>query len=186
METIECIKTRRSIRKFVDKEVPQEVIRDILEAARWAPSGGNKQPWRFVVTQDRAKIKTFDPYFNQPWVKEAPAVIVACANPHDTWATYDERDECYVLDTAAAIQNVLLAIHDLGLGAVWILSFSPRAVRKALNIPPHILILSIIPFGYYEKGAKVEYEGRTAQNEGEMQRRPVEETSFIEEYGAPL
>jgi len=186
METLECIKTRRSVRKFLDKEVPQDVLREILKAARWAPSAGNRQPWRFVVTQDREKIRTFDPYFHQPWVEQAPAVLVACVNPHDTWATYDERDDCFVLDTAAAIQNVLLAIHDFGLGAVWVLSFSPRAVRKALDVPPHIRILSIIPFGYYEKEGEIEFEGRTASNKADRFRRPAEEIFFFEEYGSPL
>ncbi len=186
METLECIRTRRSIRKFLDRDVPQDVMRQIVEAARWAPSGGNRQPWRFVVTKDREKIKTFDPRFHQPWVEQAPAVLVACANPHDTWARYDEQDDCFILDTAAAIQNVLLAIHDLGLGAVWILSSSPRAVRKALGIPPHIRILSIIPFGYYEKEGETEFAGRAVKNEGARSRRPAEEIFFIEEYGSPL
>ncbi len=186
METLECIKTRRSIRKFLDKEVPQDLIREILEAARWAPSGGNRQPWRFILTQDSEKIKTFDPYFQQPWVEEAPGVLVACANPHDTWATYDERDDCFVLDTAAAIQNILLAIHDLGLGAVWILSFSARAVRKALEVPPHIRILSIVPFGYFEPAGAAEFRGGTVSNKAKTNRRPAEEIFFIEEYGVPL
>ncbi|MBN1592836.1 MAG: nitroreductase family protein [Candidatus Coatesbacteria bacterium] len=186
METLECIRTRRSIRKFLDKEVPQDIIREILEAARWAPSGGNKQPWRFVVTQDREKIRTFDPYFHQPWVEQAPAVLVACANPHDTWATYDERDDCFVMDTSAAIQNVLLAAHNLGLGAVWILSFSPKAVRKALGIPPHIRVLSIIPLGYYDRDDETEFAGKKVSNKGSLPRRPAEEIFFIEEYGAPL
>ena len=60
------------------------------------------------------------PYGHQPCVENAPYVIVACVDPHDTWEKYDEDDDCYILDTAAAIQNILLAAHDQGLGAVWI------------------------------------------------------------------
>ena len=163
----------RTLVKYLD--------RDRFDVFVAAPQHGE-----FAPAIEREKIKTFDPYFHQPWVEEAPAVLVACANPHDTWATYDERDDCFVLDTAAAIQNVLLAIHDLGLGAVWILSFSPRAVRKALGVPPHIRILSIVPFGYYELGGKIEFRGGTVSNKAEPLRRPAEELFFLEEYGVPL
>ena len=102
METLESIHTRKSIRKFLDQDIPVDVIAKILEAGIRAPSGGNRQPWRFVVCTDREKIKRFDPYGHQECVEQAPAVIVACANPHDTWLKYDEEDECYILDTAAA------------------------------------------------------------------------------------
>lgn len=150
METLKAIATRTSIRKFIDKEVPIEIIKKILEAGIKAPSGGNRQPWRFIVVTEKEKIKNFDPEYHQTCVEQAPAIIVACVNPHDTWEKYDENDHCYILDTAAAIQNMLLAIHDQGLGGVWIVSFSKSAVRKQLNIPLHWQILSIIPFGYFE------------------------------------
>jgi nitroreductase len=150
VETLQAIRTRKSIRKFLDKPVPEDLIRQALQAAIRAPSGGNRQPWRFVVCTDREKIRRFDPLEHQPCVERAPAVIVACANPHDTWAKYDEEDDCYVLDTAAAIENLLLALHDLGLGAVWVLTCSKRDIRKLLNIPLHWQIVSIIPCGYYD------------------------------------
>jgi nitroreductase len=150
METLQAISTRRSVRKFLDKEIPITVIKTILGAGLKAPTGGNRQPWRFIVVTDKDKIRKFDPEFHQPCVENASAVIVACANPHDTWEKYDENDQCYILDTAAAIQNMLLAIHDLGLGGVWVLSFSKREVRKQLDIPTHWQIISIVPFGYYE------------------------------------
>ena len=92
METLEAIHTRKSVRKFLDKKISDDVIRKILEAAIRAPSAGNRQPWRFLVVTDRDKIKKFDPYDHQPWVENAPAVIVACANPHDTWEKYDEEE----------------------------------------------------------------------------------------------
>ncbi len=150
METLQAIATRTSIRRFTDKEIPIEIIKTVLEAGIKAPSGGNIQPWRFIVVTDKAKIKNFDPEYHQPCIEQAPAVIVACANPHDTWEKYDENDHCYILDTAAAIQNMLLAIHDQGLGGVWVVSFSKSAVREQLNIPLHWQILSVIPFGYFK------------------------------------
>lgn len=174
MDTLKAISTRTSVRKFLDKEIPYEVIKTIVEAGIKAPSGGNRQPWRFVVVTDKEKIKTFDPEFHQPCVEEAPAVIVVCVNPHDTWEKYDENDECYILDTAAAIQNMLLAIHDQGLGGVWIASYSKREVRKQLNIPLHWNIVSIIPFGYYDG------------NNTPRPRKKLEEVAFLNDINCPI
>lgn len=174
MDTLKAISTRTSVRNFLQKEVPLEVIRKILEAAVRAPSGGNRQPWRFIVVTDREKIKAFDPEYHQSCIEDAPAVIVACANPHDTWEKYDENDECYILDTAAAMENMLLAIHDLGLGGVWILSFSKSEVRRQLNIPLHWKIVSIIPFGYSKEDNKP------------RPRKKLEEVAFLNDINCPI
>jgi nitroreductase len=127
-----------------------------------------------VVVTDKSKIKTFDPEYHQPCVEQTPAVIVACANPHDTWERYDENDHCYILDTAAAIQNMLLAIHDQGLGGVWVVSFSKREVRKQLNIPPHWQIVSIIPFGYFEG------------NNEPRPRKELSEVAYLNNINCPI
>lgn len=174
METLKAISTRTSIREFLDKEVPLEIIKTVLEAGIKAPSGGNRQPWRFVVVTDKEKIKNFDPEYNQPCIEQAPAVIVACANPYDTWEKYGENDQCYILDTAAAIQNMLLAIHDQGLGGVWIASFSKGEVRKQLNIPKHWQIIAIIPFGYYD--------GKNIATP----RKKVEEVAYLNDINCPI
>jgi len=178
VETLQAIHTRKSIRKFLDKGIPLDVMRTILEAGIRAPSGGNRQPWRFLVVTDREKIRQFDPYDHQPWVENAPAVIVVCANPHDTWEKYDEEDDCYVLDTAAAIQNMLLAIHDLGLGGVWVLTCSKRDIRRLLNIPLHWRIISIIPFGYYDAEEPINAQQRS--------RKPLSEVAFLDNVGTPF
>lgn len=186
MEALKAILTRKSIRAFLDKEIPKDVIKKILEAGVQAPSGGNRQPWRFIVVTDREKIKQFDPYAHQPWVENAPALIVACADPHDTWERYDENDLCYVLDTSAAIQNILLAIHALGLDGVWILTFSKREVRKLLEIPRHWQIISIIPFGYYQTEDGVEFMGKTIENKSKRPRKPLSEVAFLESANQPF
>lgn len=174
MEVLEAILTRKSIRKYLDKKIPKDIIRKILEAGIRAPSGGNRQPWRFIVVTDKDKIRKFDPEFHQPWVENAPAVIVACVNPHDTWERYGEDDHCYVLDTAAAIQNILLAIHGLGLGGVWIISCGKREIRKLLDIPPHWQIVSIVPFGYYDK------------EDPRKPRKPLSEVAFLDSARTPI
>jgi nitroreductase len=132
------------------------------------------QPWRFVVVTDPAKIREFDPYANQACVRKAPAVLVACADPHDTWSRYDENDPCWLLDTCAAIENILLALHDVGLGGVWVFTFSKSVVRKLVGIPPHWQIVSIVPFGYPK--------GKTPP----VSRRPLAEVAFLEDLDHPI
>ncbi|MCU0612886.1 MAG: nitroreductase family protein [Candidatus Eisenbacteria bacterium] len=178
MDVLEAIRTRTSVRKFIDREISLDVIGQVLAAGIRAPSGGNRQPWRFVVVTDRSKIRRFDPYCHQPCVENAPAVIVACANPHDTWDKYDEEDDCFILDTAAAIQNMLLAIHGLGLGAVWVLTCSKRDIRRLVGIPPHWQIISIIPFGYADHDASA----RSRQTD----RKPLEEVAFLDAPDVPF
>lgn len=186
METLQAIGTRKSIRRFIDREIPLDIIRRVVEAGTQAPSGGNRQPWRFVVVTDRDKMAKFDPYFHQSWVEHAPAIIVACADPHDTWGKYDEDDDCWILDTAAAIENMLLAIHDLGLGAVWVLSCSKRDIRKLVGIPPHWQIISIIPFGYYRAEDVAEFGDLRIENSAPKPRRPLSEVAFLNGVDNPI
>ncbi len=186
MDLIELIKTRRSIRKFIDRPVEKDKILQILEAGRWAPSGGNRQPWRFIVVTDKEKMRKFDPYAHQPWVENATCMIVVCVNPFDTWERYDENDLCYIQDASAAIQNMLLMIHYLGLGGVWIATFSKKEVKKALKIPKHIQILAIIPFGYYKKGDTLKFFDAKFINAQNVSRKALKEISFFNEFGNPL
>lgn len=176
MELMEAVINRRSIRKFLPEQVPTDLIATILEAARWAPSGGNRQPGRFIVVTDKEKIRQFDPYFHQSCVETAPAVIIACADPHVTWEKYDEDDICYRLDVAAAIENILLAIHDCGLGGVWVISCSKRDIRKLIGIPSHWEIIAIIPFGYFNP----------KDNKQKITKKPLEEIAFLENPDNPL
>jgi nitroreductase len=176
MDALEAIVTRRSIRTFLDRQVPAEVIWRILGAGLRAPSAGNRQPWRFIVVTDREKMRLFDPQYHQACVESAAAIIVVCTDPHDTWERYDEHADYHVLDAAAAIENMLLAIHALGLGAVWVGAFSPRATRKALNIPAHWRIVSLVPMGYY----------REEDNTDRAPRRRLEEIAFFNDAATPF
>ncbi|MCK4872295.1 MAG: nitroreductase family protein [Phycisphaerales bacterium] len=186
MDVIEAIRTRRSIRAYLDKPVPGDVIRQIIEAGILAPSGGNCQPWRFVVVTDREKIKQFDDEHHQPWVETAPAVIVACANPHDTWERYGEDQQCYILDVSAAMQNMLLAIHGLGLGGVWVAACSKRVIRKTLNIPDHWQIISIIPFGYFDAQSTETFNGMPLVSTKTPSRKPMSEVASFNDTQSPF
>ncbi|MEE9340124.1 MAG: nitroreductase family protein, partial [Thermoplasmata archaeon] len=80
MELAEAMRNRRSIRRFEEKEVPRELVEGILETARWAPSGNNVQPWRFIVVTDRQKIARLSEASNQRWIAASPMVIICLSD----------------------------------------------------------------------------------------------------------
>lgn len=166
MDAIEAIKKRRSIRKFLDKEIPEEHLRAILECGRLAPSAGNRQPWVFIVVKDpNLKQKLVDAALNQTFIAGAPVVIVVCADPDLSGARYEDRGRTlYALqDTAAAVENMMIAATSLGLGTCWIGAFRETEVKKALEIPAHLKPVAIIPIGYPD------------QDRGPRDLRPEEE-----------
>lgn len=148
MEALDAIRTRRSVRKFTDKKIPKEMIDTLLEAAMSAPSAGNQQPWHFVVIDDKKileEVPTVSLY--APMAKEASTAIVICGDP-----SLEKYPGFWVQDCSAATQNILLAAHSLGLGAVWsgIYPLEDRAsgFRKLIGIPEKIIPMSIVIMGY--------------------------------------
>ncbi len=167
MDTLEAIRTRRSVRKFSTRPVEPEKLQAVLEAARLAPSWANMQCWRFVVVEDSSVKATiselsyveafFAPkgYKSNPAQKalaEAPVVIVACAEPT---ASGDLRGQQYYLtDVGIASENLMLAAHELGLGSVFVGVFDEEKLGELLNIPPEIRIVGLFPLGYPEEEMK--------------------------------
>ncbi|NTV43905.1 MAG: nitroreductase family protein [Syntrophobacteraceae bacterium] len=148
METLEAIRTRRSIRSFTDRPVPGELIRQLLSAAMSAPSAGNQQPWHFVVIDDRKildAVPSIHPYAGM--CRSAPLGILVCAD-----TTLEKFKGFWVQDCSAATQNLLLAAHDQGLGAVWTgihpLEERIRAFRTLCGLPEHVIPLALVVLGY--------------------------------------
>jgi nitroreductase len=151
MEVQEAIKGRRSIRKFKKQSIPETTITQLLEAASYAPSAGNIQPWEFVIVRNPTiKKKLAEAAQNQAYVEEAPTIIVVCADEKRASLGYGTRGRTlYCLqDTAAATQNILLTAHSLGLGTCWIGSFNEDEAKEALNAPEGIRPVAMIPLGY--------------------------------------
>jgi nitroreductase len=152
METMEAILTRRSIRRYTRESVSESVIEEILRAAMQAPSAGNEQPWQFVVITDRAtlrEIPRFHPHANM--VPDAPVAVLVCGDLHR-----EIHAGFWVQDCSAATQNILLAAHAKGLGAVW-LGIFPRedrvaAFRKIAGLPGHVVPLALVPIGFPAAG----------------------------------
>ncbi len=141
--------SRRSIRKYENKPVDDEMIHKLLRAAMYAPSAGNEQPWHFIVIKDREtleEIPKFHPHTQMLY--EATLAIVPCCDT--TILKYDGA--FWIQDMAASIQNILLEAKHLGLGSCWCGVYARKelvhAVRNVLNIPEHIIPVSIIALGH--------------------------------------
>lgn len=154
MNCSELIASRRSVRKYLSKEVPNGLIERLLQAAHWAPSGGNMQPWHFYVLRGEAKKKACDS-LGRPghWIYSAPVVILVCAEPERSGKQYGQRGETlYCLqDTAAAIQNILICARANGLSTCWVGAFDETAYKEALSLPDGHRPVAMIPVGYSEE-----------------------------------
>jgi len=150
MDTIKCIKTRRSIRKFKNKDIPEEIIEDIIECGMNAPSSCDTQPWAFIVVKNKNKLKELSkisPYSS--FVANTPVCIVVCLTPQEPIYTPNKYNS-----VACAVENMLLAIHDYNLGSCWtfIKDFDDTDVEKKakdiLNIPEDVEAICMLPIGY--------------------------------------
>lgn len=167
METLEAIKSRRSIRKFSDQPVEPEKLQAVLEAVQQAPSWSNRQCWSLVVVQDQkarnriSELSFVESFFAaygyksnpaQKGLAQAPIVLVACADPQQSGDLRGEQ--YYMADLGIATQNLMLAAHDLGLGTVFVGVFDEEQLKELLGIPANIRIVGLFPLGYPATEAK--------------------------------
>lgn len=143
MELLKALKTRRSIRAYTDKVVEKEVLEEVLEVARIAPSAANKQRWKFVIIE-KDRVKEFVPLCkDQKFVGEASNLIICCATDKESkWAD---------VDVAIAMDHMTLRAHDLGLGTCWIGAFYPEEVSNAIELPQEAKVVAILTLGYPAK-----------------------------------
>lgn len=150
------ILNRKSIRKYKDLKVSNEMVEDLLRAAMAAPSAGNEQPWDFIILRDKGimkKITEFHPY-SKPLLNTDVAIVV-CGDK-----AKEKFEEFWIQDCSAASENILLAAEDKGLGAVWlgVYPLEDRIIplKKLLNLPESVTPLSIISIGYPDEQRKPE------------------------------
>lgn len=151
MDVFEAILGRRSIRRFRDEPLEEGQLEKLLDAARWAPSAGNVQPWRFtVVTNDDVKKQLAADSYGQMFVAEAPVVVGVLAVPEESARRYGDRGRRLysIQDTAAAVQNISLAAYGMGLGTCWVGAFDDDAVAKTLECRPGEVPVALIPVGW--------------------------------------
>lgn len=173
MDVFEAIKGRRSIRAFQNRDVPPETVDRLIDAARWAPSAGNIQPWEFIIVRKpETKRRLAEAALEQTFIEEAPVVIVVCADENRSSQGYGIRGKTlYCLqDTAAAIQNIHLAAYALGLGSCWVGAFREDEAKKILKTPDGVRPVAIIPVGY------------PAEKPQPRNRRPINQITHYESF----
>ncbi len=161
METLEAIKTRRSIRKFSDQPVEPEKLQAVLEAVRQAPSWSNLQCWQLVIVESQesrdkiSELSFVESFFAtygyktnpaQKALAQAPVVIIACADPVKSGNLHDQQ--YYLADMGIASENLMLAAHDQGLGTVFVGVYHEEQIKALLGIPDNIKIVGLFPLGY--------------------------------------
>ncbi len=146
MDILETIRSRRSIRKFENVEVPEELLEKILDAGRWAPSGLNNQPWRFAVITDSSLREMFSQLTHYSRIISGSQILIAVFL--DAAVSYDRTKDVQAI--GACIQNMLLEAHSLGLGAVWLgeILKSREHISKILGLGKELELMAVIALGY--------------------------------------
>lgn len=172
MDVLEAIKSRRSVRRYKEDQVPSELVERILDAARWAPTGGNIQPWRFIVVKDRVLLDLLKKV-SPGYLGDAPLAIVICSDKERSYRIGGPlaRDYLTIADCSMAAENIALAAHALGLGTCVVKSFSHTAVKELLNITPGVEPELIVVVGY------------PADNPKPPPREPLEKVAYLDKYG---
>jgi nitroreductase len=172
MDVGKAIITRRSIRDYKKKPVPDEVLVDILETARWAPSPVNSQPWRFIVIKDKkilTKVMAHAKYGSH--LSEAPMALAVIATDVESFHWFNEIEENKYA-AAVVATSIMLAAWGKGVGTGWV-SVDRKEVSTILGVPEEYMVVAVITMGY---PAKVEPHS-------EVDRRPVDMMVFSEKYG---
>ncbi|MFX0200712.1 MAG: nitroreductase family protein [Candidatus Hodarchaeota archaeon] len=150
MKIQEAIIKRRSIRKYNTKPVSEDLIMQVLEAGRWAPSSDNSQPWEFIVIKDQnTRNRLSELSFWGRFLALAPVAIAIVTDPH--------KSSTHIIDGACAAQNMMLAAWELGLGTCWIANLNTNETKRILGVPKELYVITITPLGFPEESPSKPY-----------------------------
>ena len=167
METFEAIRTILAVRHFRDTAIPEPIVRQIVEAGRLTASGGNSQPWHFIVVRDKETLRRLGQLVRTgPYISQAPLAIVVAMDPIPIADS----------DGSRAIQDMMLAAWSQGVGSNWVGYHILPEVNTLLGIPEEISVLAILPFGYPAE----------AVGKGQKKRKPLGEVAYAERWGNPF
>jgi len=153
---MQLIETRRSIRSYKDQEIEEDKLNYVLQAFRKAPSAKNLQPWKLVVIKNK-KILTDIAIAcnNQTFMEEAPVIIAACAKEEEAYGSMGGYMSSYPIDIAIALEHLILAATEKGLGTCWIGAFKEQLVKDILGVPENVRVVALTPLGYPAREASI-------------------------------
>lgn len=165
MDIKEAIRSRRSIRKYKDEQVPHDKLVTLLEMARLAPSAGNRQPWEFIVVRDETVIRRIaEGCRSGGFLSECPVIIVGCGD-------FEARPKWFALDTFIAMEHIALTSVGEGLGTCWIGYFDEDEIRRLLEIPENLRVVALMGVGFAD------------DSPAPKERKPLEEFVSYERWG---
>jgi nitroreductase len=147
MELSEVIQKRYSVRSYKGDPVEEFKLQKVLEAARLAPTATNRQSFQFIVIHTSGREMELSRIYSRAWFVQAPLIICACAIPTEAWVRSDRKNYCDV-DVAIAMDHLILAATDVGLGTCWVAAFDPAAAREILGLPESVEPIAFTPLGY--------------------------------------
>jgi nitroreductase len=147
MSFIDLAKSRYSCRSYSSTNLDKEIVTQVLESARIAPSAANMQPWHFYAISKSPLFDQIASCYAGSWLKTAPVIIVACGNHSVSWRRSDGKDHCDI-DLAIAIDHITLAATDMGLATCWICKFDVMKCAELLKLPFNLSPIALIPLGY--------------------------------------
>jgi len=169
MDFRELINMRYSVRAYKSEPVEDEKLQQVLEAARLAPTAANRQPFQLIVIHTAGREVELSRIYNAEWFCKAPLVICACAVPSRAWSRMDTKNYSDV-DVTIAMDHLILAATELGLGTCWIAAFNPIASREVLGLPEDVEPVAFTPLGY------------PADQPGVKRRKPLSELVRYERW----
>jgi nitroreductase len=147
MEFSELVQQRYSVRAYKPDPVEEDKLAQILEAARLAPTAANRQPFRILVIHTEGRQDELRRIYGRPWFVQAPIILCACGVPAENWVRMDGKNYNDV-DVTIAMDHLILAAANLGLGTCWVAAFDPAAAREVLNLPDGVEPIAFTPLGY--------------------------------------
>jgi nitroreductase len=169
---IDLVKKRYSVRKYKSLGIDDNILNQILEAGRLAPSACNFQPWNFIVIRNNDTLERLWDVYPRDWFRQAPVVIVIGGDHKQSWKRADGKDHCDV-DIAIAVDHMTLAAAELGLGTCWVCNFDREKCSRLLHLPENIEPIVILPLGYPDD---------TGPSERHISRKNVNEIVFYEKF----
>ena len=169
MDFFELVQKRYSVRAYKPDPVEDDKLHQVLEAARLAPTASNRQPFQIIVIHTAGREAELRRIYGKSWFAQAPLLIAICAIPAQSWIRRDGKNYADV-DVTIAMDHLILAATNLGLGTCWVAAFDPAAAREVLHLPAGVEPIAFTPLGY------------PADQPGPKERKPLSELVRYEHW----